>query len=247
MKKLPSLSVFFPVYNDGEIIPYIVAKTYAILPTVAKQFEVILVDDGSDKKTAAILALLKNQYSRLRVITHPKNRGYGGALQTGFRNCSYAWIFYTDSDGQYDMTEIIQLVKKISGKVDVVNGYKIGRSDGLVRKFIGAIYNWFVHRLYHLPIRDVDCDFRLIRAAKIKQISLRSLSGTICLELVEKLASQHALFKEVPVHHYKRIIGTSRFFRPTHLFRMLRENIVYFRNRRLLVPSDRIELSTKRL
>src|SRR5438552_2733797 len=128
MKKLTSLSVFFPAYNDGQAIPILLAKTYAVLPKVAKKYEVIVVNDGSTDETASIISLLKKQYQDLKIIEHKKNRGYSGALQSGFRAACYEWVFYTDGDGQYDPEELEKLVAQVNDKVDVVNGYKISRN-----------------------------------------------------------------------------------------------------------------------
>ncbi len=245
MKKLPSLSVFFPVYNDFQILPYLIAITYAVLSKLANTFEVIIVNDGSGDETKEVISYLKKHYKYLRVVEHKKNRGYGGAIQSGFKHARYEWVFYTDADGQYDPRELIKFVKKISAKTDAVNGFKKKRHDSWIRIIIGFIYNKTLQFIYKLPIRDVDCDYRLIRRAVLKKITLTSNSGMICLELIDKLAQQHARFKEAPVHHYPRPIGQSQFFKVTNIISTLQEHLAYFKKRR--VPSDRIELSTKRL
>jgi len=231
MKKLSSLSIFFPVYNDAYGIPYLIVKIYSILPQIADKFEVILVNDGSTDETEEIALYLKKQYLNLKVVSHKKNRGYGDALQTGFKHARYDWVFYTDGDLQYNPQEIAKLVNKVSPKVDVVNGYKIKRHDPLIRIVMGTLYSKILHFMYKLPIRDVDCDFRLIRKAVLEKIELTSNSGFICLELVEKLAFEGAKFREVPIHHYNRIFGRSQFFKPSNLLKTFQENIDYFRIR----------------
>jgi glycosyltransferase involved in cell wall biosynthesis len=146
------------------------------------------------------------------VVHHPKNRGYGGALQTGFRSATKDLIFYTDGDAQYDPGEMSALWSKLTPDTDLVNGYKISRSDPLHRIIIGRIYHHTVKLLFGLKVRDVDCDFRLLRRSIFDQVSLEKSSGVICLELMKKIQDAGFRIAEVPVHHYHRAYGRSQFF-----------------------------------
>lgn len=229
MNQLPSLSIFFPSLNDAKILPYILAKTYAVAPTVARRFEVIVINDGSTDDTKEILKELTKHYPRLRVITHKKNRGYGGALISGFTSARKDWIFYTDGDGQYDPMELPKLVKAVRSGVDVVNGYKVKRGDSWYRVLVGILYNRLIQALYHPPIRDIDCDFRLIRRSLLKKITLTSTSGTICVELIMKLKAAGARFAEVGIHHYPRPFGRSQFFRLPRLLKALSEHFNFLK------------------
>ncbi|TMK55468.1 MAG: glycosyltransferase, partial [Actinobacteria bacterium] len=141
----------------------------------------------------------------------------GGALQSGFAQATRDWVFYTDGDGQYHAGELEQLLDQVDDDVDVVQGYKLSRADNLVRRIIGRVYHRCVARLFGLQIRDTDCDFRLIRRAKLDQITLEETSGVICVELVRKLQDVNAQFVEVGVHHYPRLSGRSRFFTPRNI------------------------------
>lgn len=219
MKKLSSLSVFFPTLNDANILPSLITQAYTAARTHSKRHEVIIINDGSTDNTARVLAGLKKRYPRLKVITHKTNKGYGGALISGFAAAKYDWIFYTDGDGQYDPTELSRLVERATSRIDVVNGYKTKRADNLVRKIIGSIYNWTVHIFRSIPIRDIDCDFRLIRKTALQKITLSNTTGAICLELITKLDLAGARFDEVEVSHYPRRFGRSQFFRWNHLLR----------------------------
>ena len=122
------------------------------------------------------------------------------------------WIFYSDGDAQYDVRELALLAPKVGDDVDAVNGYKIYRSDPLYRKVIGACYNQFVRFTFGIRIRDVDCDFRLMRRSLFDNFELKSNSGTICVEMVKKMQDAGCRFTEVPVHHYHRLHGRSQFF-----------------------------------
>ncbi len=207
-----SISVFFPAYNDEGSIAGMVNNALKLLPQFTDDYEVIVVNDGSSDGTAAALDDLARQHSRVRVIHHPRNRGYGGALRTGFINATKDWVFYTDGDGQYDVNEMAKLVPLMTDEVDVVNGYKIRRSDGKRRIILGAIYKLLARMLFQLPIRDVDCDFRLMRRSAIQSIDLVSTSGVVCTEMVFKLRRSGCRFTETPVNHYPRLHGQSQFF-----------------------------------
>lgn len=211
------ISVFLPAFNDEKTIGKLVTEALALLPSLADDYEVIVINDGSVDSTAAVLDELAKTSKHFRVIHHPRNQGYGAALRSGFRAAVKELVFYTDGDGQYDMNELALLVPLMKDKVDVVNGYKIKRQDDPHRAVTGAVYNRMARLFFRIPIRDVDCDFRLIRRKALERISLNSRSGAICVELVHKLASSGCVFKEVPVHHFERPYGRSQFFTPRRI------------------------------
>jgi glycosyltransferase involved in cell wall biosynthesis len=212
--KVPSLSVFFPAYNDAPSLPGLIAGTFATLEECAADYEVIVVDDGSRDDTAQVLESLSRRYAPyLRIVTHATNRGYGAALRSGFAAACKEIVFYTDGDGQYDPGELPSLLERMSPKTGFVNGYKIERSDPAHRVWIGGAYNFCARRLFRIRIRDIDCDFRLIRRALLEKIALTSTSGTICVELVRKLEQTGWEVEEAAVHHYPRLHGQSQFFR----------------------------------
>jgi len=219
-----ALSVFFPCYNDEATIARMVEVARATLDRVGvTDAEVIVVNDGSSDRSAAILAELATREPMLRVVTHERNRGYGGALLSGFAASTKQWVFYTDGDGQFDPSELELLVQRASDEVDVVQGYKLRRADGIVRAVIGRVYHRFVKLMFGLQIRDTDCDFRLIRHRALDRVTLVHTTGVICVELVRKLQDSGACFTEVGVHHYRRVHGTSEFFRVGAIARTLRD------------------------
>lgn len=207
-----SISVFFPAFNDAQSIGKLVADASDVLAGLTDDYEIIVVNDGSADETSEVLVELQKKYPTLRVVSHETNRGYGGALQSGFRTARHDLVFYTDGDGQYDVRELVKLLPLLTENVDVVNGYKLERSDKANRKIIGGFYNRLAHLMFSLPVRDVDCDFRLIRRTILEKINLHSTSGSICVELVYKLHRNRARFKEVGVNHYRRQHGKSQFF-----------------------------------
>jgi glycosyltransferase involved in cell wall biosynthesis len=219
-----AISVFFPCYNDEATIGQMVEVAVATLARVGvRDAEVIVVNDGSTDGSADVLAKLVAREPLLRVVTHERNRGYGGALLSGFGASTRQWIFYTDGDGQFDAAELELLVQRASDDVDVVQGWKIRRADGPLRAVIGRVYHRFVSFFFGLKIRDTDCDFRLIRHAALEQVQLEHTTGVICVELVRKLQDADARFTEVGVHHYRRVHGKSEFFRLGAILRTLRD------------------------
>jgi len=214
MTKFPSLRVFFPAYNDAPSLPGLLRKTFDTLERHVADYEVIVVNDGSRDNTAEVLDDLRRAYApHMRVITHPENRGYGGALRSGLGAATKEFVFYTDGDGQYDPGELPRLLELCGSRTGLVNGYKMLRQDPLHRIWIGSTYNFCARLLFRIRIRDIDCDYRLIRRELLDKINLTSTSGTICVELVRKLELSGCEVKEVGVHHYPRLHGRSQFFR----------------------------------
>jgi glycosyltransferase involved in cell wall biosynthesis len=212
-RKFPSLSVFFPAYNDALSLPGLVRKTFATLEPYVADYEVVVVDDGSHDRTGEVLDELCREFSPwLRVVTHAHNRGYGGALRSGFAAAQKEFVFYTDGDGQYDVGELPRLLELVGPATGLVNGYKLERHDPRHRVWIGAIYNFCARLLFRIRIRDIDCDYRLIRRALLDKIRLTSTSGTICVELVRKLELSGCPVVQIGVHHYPRLHGRSQFF-----------------------------------
>lgn len=211
-KPLKGLTIFFPCYNDSATIASMVVKAIAAGNEVTNDLEIIVIDDASRDGSGRILAELAKVYPNLRIITHPANRGYGAALKSGFSNSRKDFIFYTDGDAQYDVFELKDLAAKMRDGIDIVNGYKIKRQDSMIRIVIGGAYHAANSIVLGIKIRDVDCDFRLIRRSVFDKVRLVSRGGEICVELIKKCQEAGMKFAEVPVHHYYRKSGTSQFF-----------------------------------
>lgn len=186
-------------------------------------WEVLIINDGSRKEDREALEMIIHQFNKeqkIKIINHEKNRGYGGALRTGFKEVKKDLIFYTDCDAQYDPRELLNLHKALKPGIAMVNGYKIKRSDPWFRILAGRIYHYFVKYAFDLSLRDTDCDFRLIRREVFDPdvtsgrtaVRLFENTGTICVELVKKIDHHGFKIVEVPVHHYWRTSGKSQFF-----------------------------------
>lgn len=244
MTNRPSITAFFPAFNDAGTIASMVVLADKTLRTLTGDYEVIVVNDGSRDHTAQVLSELEAVFPRLRVIHHAVNGGYGSALRTGFANASKDLIFYTDGDAQYDVRELAKLAQLMTDEIDVVNGYKISRSDPLHRIVLGDIYRWVVRIGFGIKLKDVDCDFRLVRRASYNRVRLSSTSGTICVEMIKSFQDAGLRFAECPVHHYYRAYGKSQFFNFKRLLKTLRDlstlwwRLVVMRRAQIVHPAE---------
>lgn len=221
LKAKPGISAFFPAYNDGGTIASMVLSALIVLRELTPDYEVIVVNDGSSDYTREIVDELEERYEKVRVIHHEKNKGYGGALRTGFASATKDFIFYTDGDAQYDVRDLKSLWDAMGEGIDVVNGYKMSRSDPFYRTIIGRMYHWLAKLAFGLRLRDVDCDFRLIRSSVFDKVHLEADSGVICVEMMKKIQDAGFKIVEVPVRHYSRAYGVSQFFNFRRIFRAL--------------------------
>lgn len=212
MKKNISISAFFPFLNDWGSIGSLVLSTIVTLEKITDDYEVIIIDDGSNQMAKDMLEKLENKFHKVKVIHHAQNNGYGGSIKSGINNSTKDLIFYTDGDAQYDPRELKLLADKMNDSIDIVNGYKIKREDPWYRILIGKMYNISVKTLFNVKLHDVDCDFRLMRRKIFDKVKLESNSGTICIEMIKKIQDNGFVFAEVPVHHYWRSSGKSQFF-----------------------------------
>lgn len=204
--------MFYPCYNDWGTMGSMVLLTTQTAERLGVEYDLTIVDDGSCAHTQDLLGEIKARFPEVRVVHHEKNKGYGAALRSGFNSATKDWIFYTDGDAQYDVRELELLIEKTADDVDVVQGYKITRNDPMHRIIIGRVYHWIVKMSFGLRLRDVDCDFRLIRRKVFDEVQLTSDSGVICAEMMTKIQKEGFRVVEVPVHHYQRAHGKSQFF-----------------------------------
>ena len=206
-----SISAFFPAYNDWGTI----ASQVVLIARVLRRAHGRLGDHRRQRRSpdhcADVLEELVKLIPNLRVVTHETNRGYGGALRSGFAAARKEWIFYTDGDAQYDVTELPLLW---AGPPRRRPGERLQdlASDPLHRIVVGRLYHWLVKWAFRLEALDVDCDFRLIHRRVFDAIELTRDTGLICVELVTKIEKYGFAARYVPVHHYHRLHGRSQFF-----------------------------------
>lgn len=206
MRGLGSLSAFFPVHNEEQSIEGMVTGFLTVLPDVADWFEVLIVDDGSDDRSGWLADAMAQRHECVRVVHHPKRLGYGAAIRSGLAHSRGDFIFFTDGDQQFDITDITRLLP-YAFDYDLVIGYRVTRSDHAGRRLNALAWNWLVRRLFHLQVRDIDCAFKLLRRSAIEQLPLRSVGSAISAELLVRAARAGLSMKEVGVPHYPRRHG----------------------------------------
>lgn len=214
MDKIASLSVFFPAYNEEAHLKNTVLSAQRVLPGVADEWEIIIVNDGSKDETEKIAQDLVKGDDRIRLINHPANLGYGASLKSGFYSAKYPWIAFTDSDGQFDISEITGFIdKQKETGADLVIGYYKKRRVSLIKIFTSRIWEAMVFILFGLKVKDIDCGFKLISKKVIDSIpKLESERGAfISSELLIKAQKANYKISEIPVTHFPATrVGTGR-------------------------------------
>jgi glycosyltransferase involved in cell wall biosynthesis len=202
----PSISVFFPCYNEQDNVARTVENALAVLRKLDADFEVIIVDDGSSDETARIADRLAARQSAVKVVHHPTNLGYGAALQSGFNAATKQLIFYTDGDGQFDIAEMPPLLP-LMDQYDIVSCYRLNRRDSIIRKINAWCWTKLVCLLFGLKIRDIDCAFKLYKSEIFKDMKLQSTGALIDAEILARAARKGYTITQNPVHHYPRTAG----------------------------------------
>lgn len=207
---IDSLSVFFPTYNEEGNIKNTVVKAKNTLEKLFDKWEIIIVNDGSTDKTLEIVRNLSKENNKIRVINHQTNKGYGASLQSGFYNSRYSWIAFTDSDGQFDFSEISNFIQKQQQtNADLVIGYYKKRKVSKFKIITSRMWEIAVMILFGLHVHDIDCGFKLIKKEVIEKIPrLESERGAfISSELLIKAKKSGFKITEIPVTHLPRIQG----------------------------------------
>lgn len=217
-----SISAFFPAYKDEGTIELMVDRLREVLLKLTDDYEIIIVDDCSPDRSGEIADELARKYPFIRVIHHPKNRGYGGALNSGFNAATKDLVFYTDGDAQYDVRELPNLYEWIH-KYDVITANKIDRADEFYRILVSKMYYEFIRFIFGIKVKDISGDFRLFRKKVLDNVKFESTSGTICLEMMKKVQSAGFSIKEVPIHHYPRVSGESSYFNFMDIYKTFAE------------------------
>ncbi len=200
------ISAFFPAHNEEANIVELTKKTSKILSEICEEYEVIVVNDGSKDRTKEVVEKLMKEDKHIKLINHETNKGYGAALKSGFYNAKYEWIFFTDGDGQFDVSEITKLIE-LAIDCDIATGYRIKRKDPIHRKLNAFAWGTLVKILFGFRVKDVDCAFKLIKKEIIDKIKLEAEGAMISTELLAKANKLGYKIKEVGVNHYPRKAG----------------------------------------
>jgi len=209
-EKVKELSVFLPAYNEEDNIESTIRAVHKTLKIIAEKFEIIVINDGSFDRTLEILEKLEKEFKELLIINHEQNKGYGASLISGFYNSKYEWIAFMDSDGQFDFSEITNLIKKQKEtNTDLVIGQYIHRKVSKSRKLNTILWQFFIRMMFGLKVKDIDCGLKLIRKKVIEEIpKLKSQRGAfISTEFLVKAKAKKFKIAEIPVNHFERKKG----------------------------------------
>jgi glycosyltransferase involved in cell wall biosynthesis len=216
-KALTSLSLFFPCHNEEANVSTMIDQAVQVGEEYGVDYEVLIVDDGSKDSTSAIVQERAKKNPNIRLIRHEVNRGYGAALSTGLKNAKKDLVFLTDGDNQFHLSEIDKLFSKIDS-CDVVTGYRISRQDMAHRRLNGYLWTQLNKLLFRLPVRDVDCAFKLFRKKTLEGLELESKQLLIHAEILARLKKKGFKIQEIGVNHYPRTAGKAS---ATELWRVL--------------------------
>jgi glycosyltransferase involved in cell wall biosynthesis len=225
-----SIAVAMPAYNEAENIDAMVEDVIQVMDTLADDYEVIVVDDGSGDGTGEVVKSLAQQYPQVRLVQHEVNQGYGAAVFSGLTSASKDLVFFTDSDRQFDLREIEKLLALI-GEADLVVGYRTPRRDPFMRKLNGWGWSALVTLLFGYTARDIDCAFKLMRRQVIEHIKdkVASRGATFSAEFLVRARRAGFRIREVPIHgHRPRVAGSPTGARPDVIIRAFKE-LVRFR------------------
>lgn len=230
------LSIVLPAYNEEENIERVVRDVCRYMDAKGIDYEVIVVNDGSHDRTGEILERLREELPRLRPQHHPKNRGYGAALRTGFDAATRPYVFYMDGDGQFDINDLDALLP-LAGEDWIVTGYRIERRDPFIRRLNAKLFgNFLVRVLLGVRVRDLNCAFKLIPRKVLDAVNLESTGALINAELYGRAVRKGFTIREVGVHHYPRTAGVQTGARLSVILRAFYD---LFRLRRKIVRESR--------
>lgn len=203
------ISIVFPAYNEEENIEICVLVAHSILRELVKDFEMIVVDDGSTDMTREICVGLEKRLDNFRLISKEKNEGYGYALRDGFSAAKFDLVFFSDSDRQFDIMNLKDLLEYID-EYDIVIGFRRKRQDSLKRKFLSWAYNMLVRIIFNFYVTDIDCAFKIFKKKIFKKITIESQQYFVNTEILAKARLFGFSIKEVGVSHFPRYEGESK-------------------------------------
>jgi glycosyltransferase involved in cell wall biosynthesis len=222
--RLPALSYFFPAHNEAANLAGLVDEALATLPTLAEEFEIVIVDDGSKDATPALADELAATHPAVRAVHHPVNLGYGAALRSGFAAARFDHLAFTDGDRQFKVADLGRLIERLqAGGADAVVGYRIKRADPLVRTVYARLYRLANRIFFGLKVRDVDCACKLFKRAALEGVAVESSGAFFSAELLIKLGARGRKIEEVGVPHFPRTAGSPTGAKPQVVLRAVRD------------------------
>ncbi len=220
-----SISVVLPAHNEGKNLPILLPEAVLVLNSLKLDYEIIVVDDGSTDNTKEVVEDFVKKEGRVRLISHPKNLGYGAALTTGFRASTRDLVFFMDSDRQFEIKDITKLLPYVRS-FDIVAGFRTVRQDPWYRVMIGRTYNLMVITLFSVKLRDIDCAFKIYHREVLDKINFETIGALVNTEIMLKAQIMGKSVKEVGVNHYPRVAGKQSGANPKVIIKAFFETIL---------------------
>ncbi|MCL5435090.1 MAG: glycosyltransferase family 2 protein [Patescibacteria group bacterium] len=228
--KLPELSIFFPFWNEEENIEEVIKKAIPVADRIAKKWEIIMVDDGSSDGTLKIMEKLAKENSKLIVVSHKKNRGYGAALKSGFQKAKYKLIIFNDGDGQFDFSQTPRFIEKIDN-ADMVIGFRKKRLDNPLRHILMNLLKVWDFFFFGFNFKDIDCGFKLFKKEALQKIMpFKSEGAMITTEILARAKKEKLKIEQVEVSHYPRIYGNQSGGNLRVIVRAIRESLALWQS-----------------
>lgn len=208
-------------------MPIVVSHILEFIPKIAKKYEILVVNDGSTDNTSVVAQRLAKRYKNILVIDQ-KNKGYGGALKAGIKASKYEWIFYTDSDLQFDLKDIFKFVYEANFN-DVILGYRVNRAEGFRRLMIAELLRVWNRIFLGFPlyVKDIDCAFKLIRREVFEDVGdIISDGAMFSTEFLLRAYKLGYRFVQVGVSHYPRKNGRETGNKLNVIFRAISETFI---------------------
>jgi len=229
MNKLPSLSIFFPFWNEEKNIEKVVLNAMPVAQKLAVKWEILIIDDGSSDKTLEIAKKLEQKNKNIRIIRHETNRGYGASLKSGLTKSKYDYIVFTDGDGQFDFSEVSKFIEKIQS-VDIVIGNRMQRLDHPFRHLLMNLLKIWDFTFFGFYFKDIDCGFKMFRKNAVEKIlPLSSEGAMITTEILAKAIKNKLKIAQVDVRHYPRRFGDQSGGNLRVIIRAVRESLALWK------------------
>ncbi|MBI2267342.1 MAG: glycosyltransferase family 2 protein [Armatimonadetes bacterium] len=216
------ITIFFPAFNEEKTIESMVISARKLAEQLFENHEILVIDDGSSDRTPEIVKALAATDTKIKLVSHPNNLGYGAALRTGFDHALFELVFFTDGDGQFDVNELEKLLPLMEN-ADLAIGYRVGRKDKFHRLLTAFCYKLLLYLLFRLWVKDIDCAFKLIRTRVVRDIELRSTGAYVSAEILIKARRKGYQIREIGVNHYPRQFGISKGATPMVILRTVKE------------------------
>src|SRR5712692_1000624 len=202
------LSLVLPAYNEEAGIRQAAVEADEALAALVEDYEILVVDDGSCDRTAAVVQELAAERPHVRLLRHGENRGYGVALRTGFTAAAFESIAFSDADCQFHLADLARLLP-LTDRFPVVVGYRQERQDPWRRRFLSRGYNLVARALLGTRVRDADCALKVFRREALARLLPESAGFFVNTEMLTRARQLRMKVAEVGVRHRPRLKGAS--------------------------------------